>query len=122
MARPAIVLLVACCCVPTCWLLAGVWRFEAARSHSLARMIAENDVHSSIEVQSDTDPYKAWPYLFNSYGFRLHDPWLVNYALGSMFPAHGADLSDDTPGKPIVLRYERRSGWSIASESANPSR
>jgi hypothetical protein len=121
-ARPAAVLLVAACCVPTCWLLAGVWHFEAARSHSLARMVAKNDIHSPIEIQSDTDPYKAWPYLIKSYGLRLHDPWLVNYTLGSLFPSHGADLRDDAPGKPTVLRYEKNFGWSVVSEQAGPAR
>jgi len=85
-------------------------------------MVAKNDIHSPIEIQSDTDPYKAWPYLIKSYGFRLHDPWLVNYTLGSLFPSHGADLRDDAPGKPTVLRYEKNFGWSVVSEQAGPAR
>ena len=85
-------------------------------------MVAKNDIHSPIEIQSDTDPYKAWPYLIKSYGLRLHDPWLVNYTLGSLFPSHGADLRDDAPGKPTVLRYEKNFGWSVVSEQAGPAR
>lgn len=119
--RPAIVLLAVACCVPTAWLLTGVWRFEAARNHSLARTIAENDIHSPIEIQSDTDPYKAWPYLFNSYGFRMHDIWLVDYTLAFMFPAHGGDLKHAAGEDPTVLRYERNKGWSIDGVAGGPS-
>jgi len=114
--RPAVVALVVACCVPTAWLLTGVWCFEATRHHELARVLAENDIHSPIELRSDTDPHEAWPYLTKSYGFRLYDPWLLDYTLGSLFPSHGADLREDAPGNPTVLRYERRRGWSVLSE------
>ena len=118
LARPTVFLLVVACCIPTVWLLTGVWRFEAGRGQALARTLAENDVHSPFEIRSDTEPYKEWPYLITSYGFRMHDLWVLNYTLAFTFPEHGADLRQDATGTPTVVRYERNRGWSVVRTGA----
>jgi hypothetical protein len=104
-------IIVLVCCVPTCWLLTGVWQFEAARSSALARTLVKHRLYDSIQIRSDTDPYKAWPYLVKSYGFRMDEGWVLDHPLNGSNPAHRGGLKI-LPEARAVLSYRRGKGWS----------
>ena len=114
--RAAMVALVVTCSIPTVWLLTGLWQFEAARCRALAQTIAENEIRSAIEIDTTSDPYEEWPYLVRSYGFRLHDPWALNYTLGYVFPNYGGAIPEEAVEQPAILRYDRSDGWFVVSK------
>ncbi len=98
------------CFVPTCWLMAGIWRFEATRAAALAGVLVENGLYESIAIQSDTDPYEAWPYLAKSFGFRFDEGWVLDHPLNRARPDYPGGLKI-LPDADALLTYRRGQGW-----------